>query len=368
MIRSRLGLSAAPLAALLLFARQPAVAQSPTAERELRVGVFEAPPYAMKDASGRWRGLTVDLWKQLALDLGLRYRFEEASEDAVLEALSGGRLDLAAAPLAATMERQQIMDFSNTYLTTGIALAVRQRSRMERLLDLFRVLATSEAAHIILAIACLSLVFGTALWLAERRRNPQFPVAPGAGIGSGLWWAGVTTTFVGYGDKVPVTVRGRALALLWMIVSVVLTVVLTAGVTASLAVAQIETSRGTEVLRHARVGALEGSTSADFLRRNRVSRRLYSRFDRALDALARRDVDAVMFSEEILRYYAERDTRSALDVLPEIFMSESLAFPVPDGSPLRDSINRALRRALAGPHWRELRDQYLVSETFGERR
>ena len=41
----------------------PAQTAAPPANRELVVGVFEAPPYAMKDSSGQWKGFTVDLWK-----------------------------------------------------------------------------------------------------------------------------------------------------------------------------------------------------------------------------------------------------------------------------------------------------------------
>src|SRR5207248_8830215 len=111
---------------------------------------------------------------------------------------------------------------------------------------------------------------GAAVWLAERRRNPQFPVRPAPGIGSGIWWAGVTTSGVGYGDKVPITLRGRVLALIWMLVSLVLTVVLTAALTATLAVAEFGRTWGVEALRHSTVGALDGSAAADFLRRAQV--------------------------------------------------------------------------------------------------
>ncbi|HEY3202494.1 MAG TPA: transporter substrate-binding domain-containing protein [Thermoanaerobaculia bacterium] len=347
---------------ILLSAAAPG-AQSPSLDRELRVGVFEAPPYSMKTPSGEWRGLTVDLWKEIAGDLGLRYHFEERTEDAILEGLSDGRLDLGAGPFAATMERQQVVDFSQMYLATGIALAVRQRSRMDRLLELFRILATSEAAQILLAIALLSLLFGGAIWIAERRRNPQFPARAAPGLGSGLWWASATTTTVGYGDKVPITLRGRVVAIVWMVVSLVLSVVLTASLTATLAVAQFEETRGSASLRRSTVGALEGSASADFLRKNQIRRKLYSSFPRAVDALARREVDAIMFGEAILRYYAGRGSGRGIEVLPETFMAESLAFPLPNGSALREPLNRALRRVLAGTHWRDLRDKYITSET-----
>ena len=330
-------------------------------DRELVVGVFEAPPYAMRGTAGEWRGFTVDLWKALAADLGLRYRFEQGTEEGVLVGVSEGRFALGAGPFAATMDRERTVDFSHTYLRTGLVVAVRPRTRMDRLITLFRTLIESEAAHLIGAIALLSLVFGIALWLAERRKNPQFPAAPAAGIGSGAWWAGVTTTGVGYGDKVPVTVRGRFIAALWMLISVVLFVMLTAGLTATLAVAEFQRGRPQD-LRRSVVGALDGSASADFLRRNQLRYRLYPEFRAALDALAARRVDAVMANEAILRHYATRRGGSGLEVLPQIYMSEAYAFPLPDGSPLRNPLDAALRRALDGSAYRDLRDRYLAEE------
>jgi len=315
----------------------------------------------MKNAKGEWRGLTVDLWKQLASQMGVRYRFVPTSEDGILEALASGRLDTAAGPIGATLERQRIVDFSQSYLETGLAMAVRRRSRLERLVDLFRTLVTSGASHVLAAIGVLTVLFGASVWLAERRRNPQFPNGPSAGIGSGVWWAGVTTAGVGYGDKVPITLAGRLLALLWMLVSVVLVVVLTAAMTASLATTEFARGAGTDALRHLTVGALNGSASADFLRRSGVSRRLYPSFERTLGALARHEVDAVMFTENILRYYAARANHDSIELVPQIFMPESLAFPLPDGSPIRAALNRALRQTLADPDWRDLRDSYLGS-------
>ncbi|HEX7252703.1 MAG TPA: transporter substrate-binding domain-containing protein [Thermoanaerobaculia bacterium] len=343
----------------ILGARASLAQPAPAAAPELRVGVFEAPPYSMKNEKGEWRGLTVELWKRLATQMGARYRFVPTSEDGVLEALASGGLDTAAGPISATLERQRVVDFSLSYLETGLAMAVRRRGRVERLVDLFRTLFASEASHVLTAIGVLTVLFGALVWLVERRRNPQFPNSPPAGVGAGVWWAGVTTAGVGYGDKVPITVGGRLLALLWMLISIVLIVVLTASMTASLATAEFARGAGVDALRHLTVGALDGSASADFLRRSGVERKLYPSFDRTLDALARHEVDAVMFTENILRYYAARAKKDSIELVPQVFMPVRLAFPLPDGSPIRAQLNRALRETLANPDWRDLRDTYL---------
>ena len=52
-------------------------------------------------------------------------------------------------------------------------------------------------------------------------------------IGSGLWWAIQTTTTVGYGDNVPVSVAGRLIAALVMVFGIGFLTVITAAITST---------------------------------------------------------------------------------------------------------------------------------------
>jgi ABC-type amino acid transport substrate-binding protein len=333
-------------------------------DRELTVGVFDAPPYAFKNPAGEWRGFSVELWRQIAEELGLRYRLVEGSEDEVLESLTSNRLDVVAGPIAITMERERVVDFTESYLTSGLSIAVRRRGRLEYIGNLFSVLATSGAAHIIGAVLILSALFGAGVWLAERRHNPEFPARPGRGIGSGLWWAGVTTSTVGYGDKVPVTFRGRLLAAIWMLISLVLSVLITASLTATLAVGEFQQVRDLDSLRRARVGVLAGSAAADFLRHNQIPHRLLPSYPKVIEALLARKVDAAILNEEILRYYTDRTAGTGVQVLPPLFMPENFGFALTDGSPLRLLLDRGLHKALASTRYRDLKDQYLYGDAI----
>ena len=118
------------LAAAAAGAAEPR--QAPAAEKVWRVGVFESPPYAMRGADGEWRGLAIDLWKEIAAEKNLHYRLGEASPDAILDDIAHDRLDMSVAPFAATVDRQQLLDFSHAFLSVETGIAVRRGTDEDR--------------------------------------------------------------------------------------------------------------------------------------------------------------------------------------------------------------------------------------------
>jgi polar amino acid transport system substrate-binding protein len=328
-------------------------------DRVWRVGIFEAPPYAMRGPDGQWRGLIVDLWKEIASELNLQYRFGEASPDTILDDLAHDRLDVAVAPFAATIDRQRLVDFTHAFLLVEMGIAVRRGGDEERWITVARTLATPTALRLYAGITILVFLAGLVLWLLERKRNPQFSGGL-QGVGSGFWWSGVTTVAVGYGDKVPITLWGRMVALLWMFVSLILVTAFTAFVTAKLAVAEFGVVRGPESLHTALVGTVEGAAAAELLREQRIHRRVYPTGPDALAALRAGQVDAVVYNAPVLEYYAGRIPQKDVEILPQTFDRQLLAFPLPDGSPLREPINGVLHSYLSQPGWRDIQDRYLV--------
>ena len=69
-------------------------------------------------------------------------------------------------------------------------------------------------------------IFGLLVWCAERGRNPEFPERFLDGIDDGIWWAMVTVSTVGYGDKCPRTPLGRLIATFWILIGLALSSIL----------------------------------------------------------------------------------------------------------------------------------------------
>ena len=59
----------------------------------------------MKTPDGIWTGISVELWRHLAEQLSLRYRFEETTQEGLLKGLSDGTLDASGGALTVTAER-----------------------------------------------------------------------------------------------------------------------------------------------------------------------------------------------------------------------------------------------------------------------
>lgn len=84
------------------------------------------------------------------------------------------------------------------------------------------------------------VIAGHVIWLLERQRDADFPKSYVKGVWEGIWWAAVTVTTVGYGDKTPRGIFGRTFGLIWMFAGLFIIANFTANVTSRLTVEQIE--------------------------------------------------------------------------------------------------------------------------------
>ena len=90
-----------------------------------------------------------------------------------------------------------------------------------------RILGSYRVAHVLTVGLSAVLLSSVLMWIVERRGD-----GPIKTFSDALWWAITTVTTVGYGDMVPVTAEGKAIAVFLMLVGISLFGVLTAGIAA----------------------------------------------------------------------------------------------------------------------------------------
>lgn len=350
------------LGSLLLSPLAAFAQEGPASGQALRVGVVEAPPSSKKAADGRWEGISVELWRAVARDIGVTFAFQEFdSVEAVYDAFQERQVTIiTAVPVRARFE--PFMDFSHAYLKSGLSIAVPNEGIDYRWVRLFEGLFSRTSLQAIGFLLVMSLLAGMLVWRIERRHNEKmFGGKTSSGIGQGLWWAVVTMTTVGYGDKAPRTLGGRCVAFLWMLFSVVFIASYTATITTSLTIGQLRGKvRGFDDLHEARVGVIDRSEGDDFLRRHGIGLFSYNNLQEGLEAVADGRIHAFVANELVLKHQVKNDFQGRLKVLPDVFNHYFVAMAIPHGSPLRRPINKALLEYKQSQEWADLLKRYLL--------
>ena len=346
---------------LMVLGGIQAEAQGQTlSSRTLIVGTKEVPPFAMKNNEGTWTGFSIDLWRQIAAELNLPFEFRELDLQGLLDGVADGSLDIAVAAMSITAEREEICDFSHPYYVTGLGIAIAPKHKTPWLVVLKK-LFTSHYLKVVSGLCVLLLALGTLIWWFEHKRNPeQFGGGTAAGIGSGFWWSAVTMTTVGYGDKVPITLRGRVVAFIWMLIAIIIVSAFTATITTTLTVAHLDVPvKGPQDLSKVHVGAISDTTGETYLRDNGISFTSYQTVSEGLRAIKEGSIEALVYDAPILRYLIHQEFQGDLEVLPHTFYREDYGIALSKSSSLREPINRVLLEKIHGREWQDILQQYL---------
>lgn len=101
-------------------------------DNRLVVGMELAyPPFEMQDTLGQPAGVSVDLARALGEHLGRPVEIRNIAFDGLIPSLKTGKIDLILSSMTITEERRQSVDFSDPYLTTGLAVLARRSSDLQ---------------------------------------------------------------------------------------------------------------------------------------------------------------------------------------------------------------------------------------------
>lgn len=352
--------SAIMIGVIVLGPFQAIAQEQKTSPEKLVVGTMNMPPLLIKTGDGHWEGLGIELWQAVARELGVKYEFREYTRvESLLEDIKAEKIDIIPA-MAVTETNEVILDFSRQYLRSGLSIAISAKESGSRLLRFAGRLAITDILLMLGLLLLLSLMAGIIVWLFEGRRNSEFHGNIVQGAGHGLWWAVVTLTTVGYGDKAPKTLGGRLTALIWMFSSIFLLASFTAAITTTLTVGELGGKiRGLEDLQDVRVGALAQSEGFYFLKKSGITPQQFENVRDGLQALVDKNIDAFVFDESVLKYMAKKEFAGKVALLPHTFDHYYVGMGMRTDSPLKEQINLALLRIIAGDEWEKLVARYI---------
>ena len=327
----------------LLFAPHVSAQEDEIQEDEIKVAIKELAPFVIESEAGSYSGFSIDLWKEIGQRLDRRFQWVFFdSTPAILDAVEAGDVDVGIAGISVTSVREQRIDFSQPMFASGLQIMVTRgggRSILSAITGIF-----SPSLLAVLGAGILILVLmAHVIWLVERHPNPEFHSDYLHGIWDAFWWATVTVTTVGYGDKVPRGVAGRMTALIWMFLSLFLVSYFTASVAASLTAQEIRGAiNGPDDLIGKQVATVAGTTSENYLQSRGLRYNGYDDIDAAYVALQNDLVDAIVYDSPVLLYYTSQNAGNDLHVVGSLFQAEDYGIALPNDSPLLEEINQVL--------------------------
>ena len=94
------------------------------------------PPYEMTTDSGEFEGIDIETAQAIADKLGLELQIDDMDFDAALLAVQQGKADMVMAGVTITDERQNVMDFTDSYATGIQSIIVKEDSDIASVDDL----------------------------------------------------------------------------------------------------------------------------------------------------------------------------------------------------------------------------------------
>ena len=338
---------------------RPAFAQETASGEDhvLVVGTKVAPPFAMKADDGSWSGISIRLWRRIAADLHLNYRFQEVSLDELINGVAARRLDASIGAITVTAARADSVDFTQSYYSTGLGITVRKLPAFNWL-RLSESLFSLSILEVLFLLVAAAILVGFMVWLIERRHTEQFRGGVRHGLGRSMLWSAQTLTQAMPQDG-PTTLPGRILAIIWLGVAVTAVAVFTAGLTTHFTAQQLEGYvRGATDLHTVRVGAVAATSAIDYLREERIRFHAFPDAAAGLKAVRDGSIDAFVYDKPLMSWLVLNHYADSLQVLDVVFDQQNYAIALPAGSPLRTPIEHAMLRVLETSWWRDMTSRY----------
>lgn len=328
-----------------------------TVDSVLRVAVVDLPPYTIQDPDdGNWSGMAVQLWRHAAEARQWRYELVAFDlQDSLIDKLTSGEVDVVL-PAILNPEDERKIDFLQTYHRTSLGLALPKAAS---LWSIVQGLFSLQFLYIVLALSVLLLLIGTLIYFLERKNNgEQFggDRSTWQGIGSGFWWAGVTMTTIGYGDKAPLTLPGRIVAMLWMLVALAVTSSLTAAVISAADAHQVVDFPNH--LDRMGVGVVTDSPAAAYLDSRDIAHKNFGHYREGLSAMENKELDAFVGGTSTLRFALNRHGSLDAYIQETDAEPEAYAFAVRQGSPLREPLDEAVIQIILSTTWQDIIASY----------
>jgi ABC-type amino acid transport substrate-binding protein len=329
-------------------------------EKILTVAIEITPPCVMLN-DRHYSGFDIELWEAIAKELGLEFTYNQTDLKSMFTDLVEGNADVALSCITITDERERIVDFSHHYLDSGLRIMVLNKTKFslaESVKSIYSPIVVKSLSYIGLFIVICGHVFW---WVERGHKYISTKFIPG--IFQAFWYVLVTMTTVGYGDIVPRSWVGRLMAFLVMIIGIGIFGWTIAQLSSAITLQTLHSDITDHWdLRDRLVATVEGTTSVTALEKLGALVVPTKTIDHAYEKLLNEEVKAVVFDSPTILYYARNKGAGRVSVVGPLFDIQYYGFLFPQGSPLRESVNRALLKLRTNGTYEKLHNKWFGTD------
>jgi len=323
--------------------------------KEIKVAVAEFPPLVEKKGK-KYSGFEVDLWEKIAQDAKIKYSYIQVPFQKIFSTIQSGKADIGFAGATMNEEREKIIDFSHSTFDSGLSILV-QSSQKVSIFNTIKTVFNKDIKKILLTLLGFVLIIGHIIWLIEK--GSAFSSAYFPGIIEALWWGMVTVSTVGYGDFSPITIVGRIVGAIVILLGLAIFGLYIAKVSSLMTVKSLRNKiESPEDLKDKKVATKSKTTSEEFLKELGVKVFAFPEISQAFEKLEKGEVDAVVFDSPVLLHYVKQKKDSKTMITGKMFDNQKYGFIIKEGDKIKEKINREILKLREDGFYKKLYKKY----------
>lgn len=330
-------------------------------KRHIRVVTQQVEPLVVYQ-DREYSGFSIDVFDAIAEEIGLEYSIYSVNSIAkMLDDVKRGEADVATAALGITSSREEMLEFSHSYYETGLQIMIPQKESSISTIPIaiLGIIFSKEVMFIFIFFFGVLLISAHIIWFSEKNNGGDFPNSYWNGLGVSIWWAAVTVTTVGYGDKTPKGIPGRIFGLIWIFAGYFAFSYFTATVTSTITLQEIESNiQNVEDLYGHKVATVSNSAADYYLTENGIRPSTYPTVSEAAEALMDGKTDAIVYDAPVLQHFASGEGYGEVMVTGQLFQQQYYGFALPRGSELRKEINLGYLNLLENGDYQQIKNRW----------
>lgn len=311
-------------------------------DRTLRVGIVDPiGPFTVSNTKA-FSGISVDLWKMIANNENLRYKYVLVTNDNIdgaIQKLVRGDLDVLLGPISITADRNKLINFSYPYFLNEVGLIEPKSSTNVGRFG--AILLGILKSPLFIFWLFLFIVHIHVYWLTEKKHIPDCPNRYIHGISYILW----SHLLQKSSRELPHTSWGKWISLIWVAGTGILVTSILATITSKVTVALVTSPahfKKASDLQNQLVAVVQGTNSVEEAEKYGARVVQTKDLDQAVELLAEKKVAAVVEDYILARNFLAVHSYPQLQVGSFILSNDQFSIALRKNTILLDKINNQI--------------------------